>query len=686
MALKPKAKILLVDDQQANLVALESLLSDLGQELIKASSGAEALKRVLEDDFAVILLDIQMQNLDGFETAQIIRGRDRSRNTPIIFLTAFESTQFSIEKAYSLGAVDYLTKPIIPTILRSKVSVFVELFQKTAEIKHQAETIAAIERTARERAEGALEQSELRKGAILDAAPDCIVTVDARGRILEHNWAAERIFGIASDALRKSRLTDLLGASIVVDGIERSVLELLTGRDHTVLGRQVEIWGIRGDGSRFPAELALVPLGEGSTRSITAHIRDITERKKLLESERSARQEAQTANRQKDEFLATLSHELRTPLNAILGWIQVINLKKVKPERIPEGLAIIERNARLQARIVDDLLDMNRIVAGKLLLDLQKVSVDSIIDSACSTVRHSAELKKVSLLRSRPAGPGSHVSADPSRLQQVLWNLLSNAIKFTPEGGQVDVRCRQEGGEIAIEVVDNGAGIDGEFLPLVFERFRQSDASIARKHGGLGLGLSIAKHITELHRGSISARSEGLGCGAVFEVRLPLVEELGAGVDSENAPSTNPSKGAALESLDSDILKDVKVLIVDDERDARELVRETLEQYNANVTVAGSTEEALRHLESRRHDVLLSDIGMPVRDGYDLIHNVRKMPADQGGMIPAIALTAFAGREDRARALASGYHRHLSKPFHALELVSTVADLAEPSRRRREEL
>jgi PAS domain S-box-containing protein len=417
------------------------------------------------------------------------------------------------------------------------------------------------------------------------------------------------------------------------------------------------------------------------------------EREHLLASERAARGEAERANRMKDEFLATVSHELRTPLNAILGWSQLLHLALKRgndvSEDLPHALETIERNARVQAQIIDDLLDMSRIISGKLRLEVQAVDLAVVIGAAVESVRHAAEAKGIALVRDVPAAllAGVRVRGDAARLQQVMWNVLSNAIKFTPRGGRVSICVRQrcdgevEGGggdSVEIQVSDSGQGIKAEFLPHVFERFRQADASAARRHNGLGLGLAIVKHLMEQHGGTVAAHSDGEGCGAMFTLALPAeVAEGGAGLEVRREPDSAGAPSAAAPILETQSLRGVRVLVVDDEADARELVRRVLEDCEARVATASSAIEGLEMLSTFGPDVLVSDIGMPGFDGFEFIRRVRSMGHAEHKAIPAAALTAFARAEDHERVITAGYQVHVPKPVEPSALVATVARLAE---------
>jgi PAS domain S-box-containing protein len=396
------------------------------------------------------------------------------------------------------------------------------------------------------------------------------------------------------------------------------------------------------------------------------------ERKSLLESERAARSAAERMSDVKDEFLATLSHELRTPLNAILGWAQVLRTGPRDQTDYLKGLETIERNARMQTQLIEDLLDMSRITSGKLRLDMQTLQPLGFIEAAVETVSPAAAAKGMTLERALDAAAGP-ISGDPARLQQVVWNLLSNAIKFTPREGRVRIRLARVGAHVEIGVSDTGAGIRPEFIPHLFERFRQGDASTTRKYGGLGLGLSIVKSLVELHGGTVAVESPGEDQGTTVTVRLPLAApHRSAAGGGDLAPNSARAGEPALATE----LAGLKVLVVDDQIDARDLIQRVLEDCAAEVITAGSVHDALVLVEAHRPDVLISDIGMPDVDGFELLRRVRALGPERGGRVPAIALTAFARSEDRTRALRAGFLVHVSKPLDPSELVATVASVA----------
>lgn len=376
--------------------------------------------------------------------------------------------------------------------------------------------------------------------------------------------------------------------------------------------------------------------------------------------------EAQQVNRAKDEFLATLSHELRTPLTAILGWTRMLRQGSLKPETQVRALEAIERNGALQAQLVEDLLDASRIITGKLRLEVTPLDLPPVVHGAIDAVRHGADAKHIDIQVALDPAAGP-ISGDPTRLQQVVWNLLSNAIKFTPRGGQVQVQLTRVGSVARLEVRDSGQGISAEFLPFVFDRFRQADSTSTRPHSGLGLGLAIARHLVELHGGVVRAESPGEGQGAVFTVELPIAVGARALRKLDDAASL----------LDTEpTLQGLHILVVDDEPDARELVGAVLERKGATVTTAATVTDALAAIEQARPDVILSDLGMPGEDGYSLIRRLRSRSPERGGRIPAAALTAYASAQDRTRALLAGFQSHVPKPIEASELAAVIANLA----------
>jgi len=504
-----KVNILLVDDQPQNLLALESILSETGERLVQAQSGRAALKALLDDEFAVILLDVQMPDLDGFETANLIRQRDRSHDTPIIFVTALSRSEENVFRGYELGAVDYIFKPFHPDVLRAKVSVFVELFRKREAIKRQAHELVRLSR-----------QNEL----ILQAAAEGVVGVNVEGMVTFVNPAAARMISRRSHELIGADLHSMLHP--VFPGVatcDKSECRLLMALRGDYAENDVEDTFFRADGTSFPAEFRVSPLYDENGRVIGSVMtfRDVSEKRaaaRAAENERRYR-EAEAQNRAKDNFLATLSHELRTPMTSILGWVQFLRSGEFSGDELREALHMIETSARLQKRLIDDMLDVSRIVLGKFQVELRPTSLTEVVEAAVTNARPDAAECGVRLT-SDIDSIDAPVDADAVRLQQVINNILSNAIKFTPSGKEVHLSLHRDDGKVRIAISDQGEGIDPGFLPHVFERLRQADTS---KRSGLGLGLAIARHIVDLHNGEIVAESEGKGKGARFTVTLPLM-------------------------------------------------------------------------------------------------------------------------------------------------------------------
>jgi PAS domain S-box-containing protein len=501
--------------------------------------------------------------------------------------------------------------------------------------------------------------------AIIETCDDAIVSKDLHSIVTSWNQSAERMFGYTAE--------DMVGQSI-----ERLFPPDRLDEEALIIGRisrgervsHFETIRIRKDGRPVEVSLTISPIrdAEGKIVGASKIARDITEAKRSMRELEAAHDALKRADRLKVEFLATLSHELRTPLNAILGWTQILK-ESATPTDVAEGVQVIERNVRLQAQLIEDLLDMSRIEAGKVSLDLQSLDLSAVVDAAIETVRPTADNKGIRISRAFASVEGM-VLGDRNRLQQVVWNLLTNAIKFTSKGGKIHVTIHRVNSHVEILVADSGEGIPPDFLPHVFDRFRQADSSTTRKKGGLGIGLAIAKHLAELHGGTLSAASAGLGLGATFSVHLPLVltQRPKAHVDQALREAEVDAAAAAGN------LRGIKVLAVDDEPDSLRIVERILVQSGATVRTASSMQQALGAFADFSPDVVLSDIGMPEHDGYELIERLRSSLLGKG--VPAVALTALARPQDRTRALRAGFQLHVAKPVDAEELVAVVQNLA----------
>jgi len=721
--------ILMVDDSPTNLLALESILHAPDRNLVSASSGDDALRYLLDNEVAVILMDVYMPGLDGLETAELIRGRDRSRNIPIIFLTADSTGGRHLSRGYSLGAVDYIVKPIEPDILRSKVAVFVELFKKTREVECQAELL---EEKNRE-----LENTNLaRLNMLIDLGQELAAERDpwrvleyfcrSARRIVEANEAAVGVINDDGETLRYffrcAATEDNISSNGVPQVAERALRYLVKKRRplrlndsddllrtngrtselvHSFLGAPIlSAARVRGwvyllnklnaddfteADERLAATLATqvsiayenAMLYSDAQRHATELQLEIAERKQaeeeraqLLVREQAARAEAEQANRTKDEFLATLSHELRTPLSAILGWSHLVRTGKLDEPQMSRAFETIERNARSQSQLIDDLLDVSRIITGKLQIESRPIDLCAVIEAAVDAVRPASEAKDIQFETALDA-EACTVSGDANRLQQIFWNLFSNAIKFTPAGGRVSVALKRVEDRVQVSVSDSGVGITPEFLPYIFDRFRQADGSTTRVHGGLGLGLSIVQHLVQLHGGSVSVESEGQDRGANFIVNLPLAADVPVDAIENGAGAETESNG--LPAGFSKLLEGVRILVVDDEADSRDLVKAILTRCGSEVRCCESAATALETFREWKPDLLVSDIGMPNEDGYALLKKLRKLKLKRAKEIPAVALTAYVTDDDRARTLAAGYQMHVAKPIEPEALVRSIA-------------
>ena len=727
MEAKERIKILLVDDSPTNLLALESILRAPDRNLIRAGCGEDALRYLLDNEVAVVLLDVYMPGIDGLETAELIRGREKSRDIPIIFLTANSTGVSHLSRGYSLGAVDYIVKPVEPEILRSKVAVFVELFKKTREIKRQTQLLheknlelenanlarlnmlidLGHELAAEHDPEQVLARFCRSSRGIVGAEEAAVCVLDAGAASMRHFFHCSKDKETVSVSVIPANVQRALDRVIV----ERRTLRL-SEADESMLDDKIDYdsmqsflgapilsaAGVSGwfyllnktdadDFSEADERLAATLTTQVSvayenarlyaeTESHAAELRSEMavrkqaeeERALLLVREQAARAEAELANRTKDEFLATLSHELRTPLSAILGWSHILKNNKLGKTDFSRALETIERNARVQSQLIDDLLDVSRIISGKIAIEPRAVGLATVIEAAIDSVRPAFEAKEIQFemdVESRDC----IVFGDANRLQQIFWNLFSNAVKFTPQSGRVRVQVREQDFGVKVSVIDTGVGITPEFLPYIFERFSQADGSTTRAHGGLGLGLAIVRHLVELHHGRVEVESEGEDRGATFTVRLPIAATTYATADSQFLPPESD----VLPLNSAKIFDGVRILVVDDEADSRDLISTLLTRCGGEVRCSESAAEAIQAFAEWSPDLLLSDIGMPNEDGYSLIKKVRKLRSKRAKQIPAIALTAYATDEDRSLALAAGFQIHLTKPVEPKSLLTSIA-------------
>jgi PAS domain S-box-containing protein len=522
----------------------------------------------------------------------------------------------------------------------------------------------------------AADRAQALLASIVESSDDAIVSKSLNGIVRSWNTGAERLFGYQASEIIGQSIMTIVPPDRIAE--EQLILERLRRGERL---EHFETVRVTKGGRAIPISLTVSPIRNRNGEIIGASkiARDITyqklseeERERQLVLEQNLRNEAQAANRLKDEFLATISHELRTPLNAILGWTTMLRSGKLDPPSVTRAIEVIERNAKSQAQLIEDLLDVSRIVSGKVRLDMKPVAFTTVLKAAMESVQPAADAKGIHLQMIVNAAD-DRVKADATRLQQIIWNLLSNSIKFTPKGGKITVKLDRTDSIVQITVTDTGAGISPEFLPFVFDRFKQADGAITKQHGGLGLGLAISRHLVEMHGGTIEADSPGEALGATFTIRLPLAAVRATAVAAiPSARNPRLIEVAAVDGLD---LNGVRILVVDDEPDAREMLRVVLEKFGADVTTASSATDALNVLPAWKPAVMVCDIGMPEEDGYALIKKVRALSSEEGGNTPAIALTGHVRVEERMRALAAGYEMFVPKPVEVGELAAAIATL-----------
>ena len=638
-----QAHILVIDDHEATRDLLGRMLRHSGFATEAAESAEVGLERIAARPPDLILLDVHLPDMSGSEMLRRLRLDPRTIMIPVVYVSATYVGSHDIGAALDSGADGYLTLPV-----------------------DAVELIATVRAVLRARhAEETAHQFARQWQKTFDAISDGVCLLDRSGHVQRCNRAFCQL-------LRRP-FAEVIGLPFV--GLIEPALgdNALPIRD---LAELTESAVVQTQHEERWLRLAADPVVDDQSNLTGAVliITDITQEKMLEEAMRRSNGELLHANRIKDEFLATLSHELRTPLNAIVGWTRLLRTGRLDQRTSARALETIDRNATLQAKLVEDLLDVSRIITGKLRLRIANIDPISVVEAAINSVRPAAEAKAIQLEAHLDSSVGL-IAADGDRLQQVMWNLLSNAIKFTPDGGHVCVTLERGASGVALRVVDDGAGIDPTFLPYVFDRFRQADSSTTRHHGGLGLGLAIVRHLVELHGGTVHADSDGSSRGASFTVRLPWSARGRRG--RTTLPSMTSTGAPSPEAqLTVELLGGVHLLVVDDEPDARELLSAALTQMGARVHVVATADEALETIERAPPQVLISDIGMPGKDGYALMQRLRARESASGALrLPAVAVTAYATADDVKRALAAGYDLHIAKPVDAVTLARTIVDL-----------
>ena len=633
---KGPIRILAVDDDPAALYATSRVLRSAGYHVLEATTGGAALTAAADAD--LIVLDVNLPDIDGFEVCRRLRARPDTSRTPVLHLSATFTQSADFTLGFEAGADGYLTRPVEAPVLIATVRTL--LFARHADLIRRG--------------------LDAKLQTMFNLAPVAIAILDDDFCYESVNPAYCALTGYSSDEIVGQR-----GDRFLISGSEHlnadTTAHLEAGKNWSSRLRLNKKGGAVAEVEWQIAEESISGVRILVATDITQKLRAENAQENLLASERAARSDAERSNRLKEEFLATLSHELRNPLNAILGWATLLSRKPDLPEAIAGGLQSIERNARFQAQMIADLLDYAGITFGKMRLVVASIDPNPVILAALDALSASAQAAGVEVSASLGQEPVI-IEADATRLQQILWNLLSNAVKFSPRGGHVHLDARRSGDFLEIVVTDDGRGIEPEFLPRIFERFSQQDATTTRSHGGLGLGLAIVKQLTELHGGSVHASSAGIGHGAKFAVTIPL---------SRNAAIPGRSDDQGDDTFD---FSAVIALVVEDDDDARELTKRILADAGATVILAASADEAVARVASSKANILISDIGMAHQDGYQLVRKLRS--AGYGpDVLPAIALTAFARIEDRTEALAAGFQDHLVKPLDPQMLISQVASL-----------
>ncbi|OUL18896.1 hybrid sensor histidine kinase/response regulator [Nostoc sp. RF31YmG] len=640
--------ILLLEDAQFDIELIQTTLKNGGIEcvLVCVETQEEFLEALKTTNFELILADYSLPAFDGFSALEIAKAT--CPDIPFILVSGVIGEESAIE-ALKQGATDY--------ILKQRLGRLVPSVQRALQESR--------ERRDRQRAEQILRQTDDMLRAVVNASPIAIITLHVDGRVMTWNPAAQEIYGWDAKEIIDRRLP-------LVSGDEQEIFERNFQRAlHNETVNNLEIQQHHKKGAVVDISLSLAPVYDAQNQpyAVVMTAVDITKRKQieaerisLLKREQTARANAEAASRLKDEFLAVLSHELRTPLNAILGWIKLLRKGHLDQATVNRALEVIDRNTTFQAQMIEELLDLSRIIQGKLKLEIHPVNLVSVVEATAETLRPAAEAKSVEVQLILDHNLGM-IAGNANRLQQICWNLLSNAIKFTPKGGQVIVRSQKVDSYAQLQVADTGIGISADFLPHVFEYFRQADASTTRSTGGLGLGLAVSRYLVEMHGGTLEVTSPGEGQGATFTVMLPF-RSAQAQIEQTQAPLDFTCE-----------LRGIKAIVVDAQTDSRELIVFVLEQQGAEVISAASASEALEKLTQYKPDILITDISMPNEDGSTLLEKVRTLLQKQGANLPALAITAHAGAEDRQQAISAGFQLHLAKPIDPSELVKAVLSL-----------
>ncbi len=605
------------------------------------SDGRAALDAARKERPDVVVADVMMPEMDGFELLAALRADSATRDVPILLLSA-RAGEEAILRGISAGADDYLVKPFTARDLLARVDAQMNRAQ------------------AREAVRSRMAQIE----TLVNNAPLGAYLVDENLRMVHVNPIAEKVFGDIPDIAGRDfdDVIHRLWRKDYADEIIRLFRHTLTTGEPYITPERAEYRIDRQVMEYYEWRVVRIALPDARF-GVVCYFRDISAEVRARQAIAESQQRLADANRVKDEFLATLSHELRTPLNAVLGWAHMLRTGALRPDIQNRALQSLERNAKAQAQLVDDLLDVSRIMSGKLAVKHEPLDLNDVVAEAVDAIRPAVTAKGLTLALGVDADTEIILDGDADRLRQVVGNLLSNAVKFTPEAGEINVDLRRDGTHAEIVVRDSGDGIDGAFLPHVFERFRQADSAPSRKHGGLGLGLAIVRHLTEAHGGTVSAHSDGNGRGSTFTVRLPV----------RVAHDQRHAAGRHSPAIGERLIAGIRVLVADDEPDARELTRVILESAGGSVVAVATANEALHALRQQPFDAMVADIGMPDQDGYSLIREVRGMPAGVGGNIPAIAVTAYATLREREEALDAGFNGHVAKPVNPHELIVAIA-------------